>query len=515
MVFSTCASPKITNQHRGTYKFKQEEQNTLLSVSLAKIPNKKTKPKPKEDPNQYFLNLRDSLPHLYMRIMGDKTTHPDSFITYLQRPFLTKETTTTKAPIIDYATTKITLLLAVDKRYAFNESYVHPNTRLGVLETVIELENKDGLFEFYSIDKFTNDIETIDFGTLSRKQSVNLSGELSANASGLSSSEGTSSSNTSNTNTAGNGIARTLYDENGNIEALITDSNEIVLLDQSGATEKGNSSFSLGTQGKVTFTNQESIDEALNLRSKRLRVGYSFRPDSIIVRQQSSPLNDISNNVIMEATVKINKVGGGARSVPTIDFSNLFSKDFAPNPASKLEADLQMVSYFPCSPASAENSVTIKTYYQGLIRRVKNRRRTTNVLEYDDKVEYVHVDGERSDVIVIPSSDFCKNLYAVAAFSNGTQFRLMYKDYRMIDAIEVVDLEGPGLPSFAAWVEEVIDREKQDPLVLNKFELYFQNVTDPTDIRYVVASDKNDIQFSSLKELIVDVIPKTPAKAED
>src|SRR5690606_18327301 len=124
-----------------------------------------------------FLEMRDSLPHLYMKLLSDKIGDADTFISQLSRPIIPALKGQSNLKQTNYTEYKLQLVFSNLKRYYNDKRLMHPNSRLEFLTTYLSLPVGSAA-SFYNINKLQNEFEEIDLGTLSRDQTVSLNAKI-------------------------------------------------------------------------------------------------------------------------------------------------------------------------------------------------------------------------------------------------------------------------------------------------------------------------------------------------
>ncbi len=81
-LLSSCAKPLISNLQKGSYAYTTTADD-VLGVSVGLMPIQK--PKEEEEKPKTFFDLRDSLPHVYLKLLSTKVTDPDKFIDFIHK----------------------------------------------------------------------------------------------------------------------------------------------------------------------------------------------------------------------------------------------------------------------------------------------------------------------------------------------------------------------------------------------------------------------------------------------
>lgn len=383
MIYSCkTASPRLTNSHAGIYKVEKIPDGDFLTIQAAIVPI--IPPKTESKKAKTFFDLRDSIPQTFLKVLGGNVSTGADFIKYIKEP-LSNEPEKTPAKLkTDFATQKVQFVLGNVKNYQVlaskeNPEFLHPNTRLASLNTKLDFSNTD--FQIVSIDKLESEFETIDLGSISRTQDANFSSKLTGQYGLTNTSSSKNSDNTSNSSgSIENTVIDNVYDANGNLLEGVT-----VNLSNNDSTGTGNesnksSNVGLGVNGEVGYNNKETIAEALQVKLKRLKTGFVFNKENITISQHGSNLLDISDNVIVTASIFPKT---GVRTDKVMNFTNLF-KDYQPQNASEIKLNRRSIKYMNCQSRSVDVCLSAK----GVLRTVENKMRGDNTLEFDDKVIY-------------------------------------------------------------------------------------------------------------------------------
>jgi hypothetical protein len=476
----SCATPKLSNLERGRYGYKtyNNPENILnVSVSTYPIPDP-----PKKDPEKLktFFDLRDSIPHTYLRVIGPKAANIKEVIDAMKEP-LSKETVETPDPEkrdLDATKIQVRFIFSNIKRYYNDAVFMHPNTRMEFLTTTVSTQSS--LFSVLSIDKIENEYEMIDMGTLQRNQDVNFSTKLALEG-GL--GTGLEKGGTSTENQGGNGSTgntQNVYDENGKVIGTTATNDANSTSNANTTSNKASVNANVTGKAEVQYANNESIKEALQLRLKRMKTGFSFSPKSITISQRSVPLSDITDNVFVTATLKAKKANIEYARSAVVRFTNLFDAANKANPFSKMKYDEFKVTYCPCQTAE---DIEFHIYYEGAIRSVKNQCRGKNILEYDDKVVFYNFQSKKPDSsdIKIAKEDYCHRTFdVIAKFDTGNddEYRLYYKKGEEREVL-LYDIHSPR--QFAIWIASLLDQ--QDPAMMQSgTEFYFVGLTNQEKI---------------------------------
>jgi len=422
LLISSCSilKPKITNSHAGKYKVGETLNKDFLDVQVAVIPIITPKSNPEKE--KTFFDLRDSIPHKYLEVLGGKVKTASDFIKYLKEPLSKKTKKTTSKLKTDYATQKVRFVIGNIKNYQKlgvkdKPEFFHPNTRLQTLNTTLDFSNSD--FEILSIDKLESEFETIDLGTISRSGSADFSSKLTGQY-GITNTNGSKNTGSSagsigieNTNT------KTVYDANGNPVSIISNNNSNNDTISDGFETNKTYTKGIGANGELGFNSSESIEEALAVKLKRLKTGFVFNNESITLSQHGSNLLDISDNIVVTATVRPKT---DLKTNAVMFFSNMFN-DSLFNKAKDLKLNRREISYMSCK----ERNIDVSINSEGLLRAVQNKFRGDNVLEFDDKVIYYpfKLSNKTSSKTQISNWSNCTEIYGIEyTDDNGIKYDL-------------------------------------------------------------------------------------------
>ncbi|UOB19358.1 hypothetical protein [Abyssalbus ytuae] len=471
LFITSCVNTKFTNHDRGNYEYKKlTTPEKAIEVNVSAIPMPPKKKKESEKPKTFF-DLRDSVPHKYLEVIGGKAKNTDEIIKAINTDLSIVQSPKKNNIIKDLHQNEITLRLLFSniKKYYNYESLMHPNTRLEFLTTQINLENSN--VYFYSIDKIENQFEEIDLGTLERNQSVSFNSKLTGNAGVSNSVEDSRSFSQISNPTYDYEDIQNAYDENGNLIGTIKNTNKYTKSNTSTKNNKKTSAQSLSASGEVAYANVESIKENLAIKYKKIKTGFSFTPNSFILSQRGSPLSDISENVVITATFKIKNEKLFLDTKRISAFSNLFKKDGSINKVDDITITEKRLQYSPCYISS---EITLDIDYEGAIRAVKNDKKGRNSLEWDDNVIYYSFDKKNNqNQIIIPKSEFCHNLYKLKVTFKGDN-KKYYLKRAGNPPEEILFYDDDDIRSFRLWFQKLIQSENISNLQSNKhnFVLY-------------------------------------------
>ncbi|CAL2103069.1 conserved exported protein of unknown function [Tenacibaculum sp. 190130A14a] len=472
LIFScNIAKPQLTNAHAGKFKVGEKLNKHFLDVQVAVIPV--TSPKSIPEKAKTFFDLRDSIPHKFLEILGDKVQKPDSLIKYIKQPLSLVSKSKSNKPKTDYATQKVRFVIGNIKNYqllatAETPEFLHPNTRLQTLNTTLDFSSSD--FEIVSIDKLESEFEEIDLGSLSRTQETNFTSKLTGQVGITNVNQNTIASNNKTSRINENGNVQNVYDQNGNLIGTITGGINDTLTSSNGNENIKTGTGNFGANGELGFNNTESIAEALQVKLKRLKTGFVFNKSSITISQHGSNLLDISDNVIITATI-FPKSKAGLNTDSVMLFSSLF-KDQTPQDASKIGLNRREIKYMKCQSRKVDIKVTSK----GLLRAVQNKMRGDSNLEFDDKVIYYPFDlpakKPNPNAGAISNWENCVQVYSVEYTDDKTKkvYDLM-AGYGNHKEVHFVDGEKDA---FISWLRLQLRNPVATKLSHPTLEVFFQ-----------------------------------------
>lgn len=426
LLFSCGGPQRLSDNHQGKFGYEKIEKNEakkVVEVFVNYLPSKregenKEDQKKKEEPKTFF-DLRDSIPHTFLRVIGNKAQNIEDITKAMKEPLSKTESSgnnNSKTPkmnkirILNDNTFKAQILISNIKNYYLYEKYIHPNTRLEFLRTEIEIDSPK-LVEIVSIDRLENEFENIDLGTIDQERKINFNSKLTgefgrtnefSNKDSSDYDEGWDEEYTENR-----------YDdreENPNLTSVVSKTKK---RNNTGTSEKNHKNTNNAkVDGEIGYSSDLFIKEALELKFKRVKTSFSFDSEKIIISQRGSPLNDITDNILINATLRFKN--DDSKSV--WDFSDLFDKEGKPNSFNNIKVQEFMSYAKECNSSKKPRQISLSIKYEGAIRAVRNLMRGKNILEFDDKVIYYYFDVDnQSDSIKIPQSEFCKNFYQIVA----------------------------------------------------------------------------------------------------
>ncbi|MCJ8208121.1 hypothetical protein MUY27_00280 [Mucilaginibacter sp. RS28] len=497
LLYASCAKPVITNLEKGTYTYKNAGVgDSYLDVSVGIIPmeNKAADP---EKPKTFF-DLRDSLPHLYLKLMAAKTTTADELIATLNKPLSTVEKPSDAKKPSDYTFYKVTFSFANLKKYYNSENYMHPNTRLEFLTTKLKIPDNSPV-TIYTIDKLQNEFDDIDFGSLSRDQTVSLNAKLAVDGSLGSSYENTNGNSSTNSSDNEATKGKSVYDADGKVIGTVSKTGKFISTTGNNNSSTTNASAKADASLEANYANTTAIKEAVAVKLKRLKTGFNFSDRSLVVAQRGRPSGDISDNIYVTTTLKISNSSNVASwNVYSID--KLFDDSNKPNNASKLLVTSRNVNFCPCNIAT---DIDLTTSYEGAIRAVNNSvaHPGTNALEYDDKVTYYKIQSDTAapKTLKIPKELYCKKAYKFTAKDASNNSYVLFIASPVPEELDVFVDDNPKL--LLQWLLENVSNPQAAKLISPKFRIYFQDLHNPENKIFLVKDALSPAEINAIKTL--------------
>ncbi|WP_306596596.1 hypothetical protein [Chryseobacterium sp. WLY505] len=387
----------------------------------------------------------------------------------MSKPIYPPEKESPKELPTDYTEYKVRLVFSNIKRYFIDPKFTHPNTRLAYLNTSLSIPPDRHGIVFKSIDKLENEFEEVDLGDISRNQSATFNSKLTATGQIGSSIDNTNASSSNNSRKSSNADENTVYNKDGKEIGKINNSGDLVRSNSNSNTTTTKSGASANITGEVGYINIETINEAKRVKLQRMKAGFSFSPNEIVVSQEGRQNGDISNNVFVDATIKFT----GQELTddkPIFTFKNLFNDRFQPTPAEEINFDNRTISYVKCN-GSIPLQLNVK--FEGLLRAVDNLEDQTgeNNLEFDDKVTMYHLKEREGTSAVLDPIIFCKSAYRVMAKTTDGKTLYMRISWRGDSQLYLFSEEKPE--EFMRWLELQIINGNLKNLSTNRFQLYF------------------------------------------
>ncbi len=418
MLLCSCAAPRFTNNDRGRYEHEDLDAGTSAKVVQVKagiLPQVKPQEPPKEMPPT-FINLKDTLNFAYLRAVASKARNVDQLLLGLRAELINPRTVVENTPTgstneVDLTEVKVRLLISNIKKYYYHKDLLHPNTRLEFLDTEIKLDDTN--FVIYSVDRIQNDFEIIDMGTLSREQTAgfttNITPEIGSSTETISDKGGKTTSITGNEEVSESDV----YNDKGIKIGTIKTTQKPSTEDKTNNT-KTTSKSGASAKADLKYSNEETIKEALSIKFKKMKTGFAFTNNSITLMQRGYQLSDISDNVVINLTLKLKNIPTGLTNTKTVStFNGLFAALGNPIEPNKINPPSnKLVSYFSCQ-ANPNLNIPLEIKYEGLIRATRNLTRGRNILESDDKVKYYTIPQITSPAqnVNVPLSSQCTEVF--------------------------------------------------------------------------------------------------------
>jgi hypothetical protein len=493
IMFCSCAKPLISNLQKGTYNY-EKTTDDVLTVSVSVLPIPKVAEEP-EKPKSFF-DLRDSLPHIYLKLLSSKIVHPDTLVNYLYKPLTVVPKKAPESKPTDFTLYKVRFSFSNLKKYYNDAKYMHPNTRLEYLTTSLNIPAGNGI-SFYNIDRLENEYDEIDLGSLSRDQTVTLNAKISGEY-GLGSSVSNSSSD-KNTSTADNKNLNKLnvYDEKGNVIGALETGAGSAKNRESVTNNTNSSQANLKGNGEIGYLNSESIKEAVAVKLKRLRTGFNFSPTRLTIAQRGRPLGDITDNIYVTTTLKISNPSN-VFTLNVYDFEKLFGDTNEPLNANDLKFSSRLINYVPCDKAS---NIKLSVDYEGAIRAVANdsKNNGVNALEYDDKVNFYSFDKKGSGDLEFDKNLYCKEAYKIEAKDAAGDILVLKVAAPHPQELDVFMDDHPEL--LELWVLEQLSDPSPAKLSTVKYKMYFENIRTRDKI-YLVKPAMTNADIDALKRVL-------------
>jgi hypothetical protein len=373
--------------------------------------------------------------------------------------------------------------------YYNEKKFMHPNTRLEFLTVEIEIPESTPVY-FLKINKVQNEYDEIDLGKLERESESNFKTDLNINA-------GTSQSN--ETNAANNNLTKKnrAFDKGDITEGSYNYS-------ENGGSRSQNrkSQTDFNAAADLSYQNREQIREAIDVKLKRLRVGYTNSAKKITIAQRGRIGGDISDNIYINAIIK----SESPTQAKVYTFQNLIEDS-----ASEWQNSARLVKYIS-NKKGILNTFPLTIKYTGLLRTASNNwleRRGSNALEYDDKVIFYKIEMPSKPILNIDISSLYNyevnfelqfenqqdtstfSLFIKPALSKEEKLTMFFADYYNVKEFENI-------------VKKYLEDIKKNPTgfdynrIVNKnFSLYFINNNNQSDTIHLIDSDSRKVKSDS------------------
>ncbi|WP_417351258.1 hypothetical protein [Flavobacterium alkalisoli] len=503
---TSCAKPKFSNLIRGKYKYDNTTlKNDVLKVNVSILPV--SKPAGEEEKLIMMTDLRDSLPHLYMKLLSEKENNAEKFIELLKKPLSDKKNGTPGPGKTNYDEYQVLFVFSNIKQYFNDGRLMHPNTRLEFLNTTLSLDSSSK-FYFYNINKLENEFEEIDLGTAERTKDVKFESKLTASNSIGFSNSNTTTDSSDTSKEKNNSSVKNVYDEDGNLLGSIGRGGNITTSGSSGSENTNSQEGSLGYGGEVGYINGESIKEAVAVKLKRMKTGFSLSPNNLTISQRARPMGDISDNVYVTVTLKIKSEGLNTDNCYLA--SNLYTDAGVINAASAIKIQERPVAYISCEN---DDNLSFTMNYSGALRAVTTKalrfENSNNAMEYDDKVTFYKLPESNTVQVKIDENSFCSRVYGVTCkLKNDDTLYTLYINNTGTEALHFFSEHNYQL--FFKWITEVLTDPKTENLQATGFDMFFMdnnrtrqikvidNVINNTDIELLKKLDLSTLQLVTI-----------------
>lgn len=439
--------------------------------------------------------LQDSLPHHLLKVIASKTQKAEDIIALMSKPISPKKDDPPTELPTEFTEYKVRLVFSNIKRYFIDEKFTHPNTRLAYLNTYISIPSGENRVFFQSIDKMENEFEEVDLGDISRSKSVTFNAKLTATGQLGTSVDNTNTVSNENGKTSKSANENEVYDKDGKVIGTINSSGDFTDAKKSSNTTTTKSGASANASGEIGYVNAETLNEARLVKLQRMKAGFSFAPNEIVISQEGRQNGDITNNVFVDATLKFK--GSNLTDEKNIyAFKNLFDERYQPATANDIQFGRRTISYVKCS---GSQPLALDVKYEGVLRAVENLDEQTgeSALEYDDKVTMYKLPMKNGVAAKIDPMLFCKYVYRIAANTSQGNTIILRISWKKEEELDLFSDDKPE--EFLRWLKLQIDKEDTKALSTDKFEMYFE-VSDKDKI-YVTKKKMTAEDLKKLKQL--------------
>lgn len=481
----------LSNLHHKPYYYRISDAK-VIEVKVGLLPIAPIQPETEKQRSPW--DMRDSIPHILIKTIASKTKNPKTLIDLMSQPIPSIEKKDAKPLPTNYTEYKVRINFATVKRYFIDSLFIHPNTRLEFLNTRISIPYQSGL-AFYNIDKLENEFEEIDFGNLSRENSVTFNAKLTGTGELGSSVDGTVNNSTVASQSNKNSEEKPVYDEKGNVVGKINNAGEFSLIKNNGNTVINKSAAKVTANAEVGYLNTENIKEAIAIKMKRMKTGFAFSPYEITISQGGRPNGDISHNVYVTTTLRTTVDNTTSRYVYA--FANLFNENNQPTNPDNLIFTKRTVSYSSCTGATP---IELPVEFEGALRVVGNSKQQSgeNALENDDRVTYYHLTTRSAPSIYIQPGMYCKEVYKIIARDRqGYKYDLRIR-WTSDDEVDLFSDDKPE--QFLQWLIMQVTHPTRINLNTNKFELYFEGGRPASKI-YIAKNNLTEADIAAIKTL--------------
>lgn len=449
----SCAELKLSNTSKGKFEYFDNDpiMKDIIKVRVGIMPITPTQSV--DDKVKMFWDMRDSIPHTYLKELAKKAPSGDSMIKLLKVPLYVPAKKNNVLET-DFRDIRVKFILSSSKYYYNDQRFAHVNTRLDRLNATISLEETPNAY-FYTFDRFENQFETIDMGTIDRTNEVKietkLSGEMGAGMTATT-TKGNLNSNSDNSD-----------DGNGNTKTQKLDKNR---------SNTNSVEAKSGYKAEASYVNNEILKEALKINFQKLKTGYSFERKQFTISQQGIPLQDILDNAYITATIRFkNDVSTIVKEQNVMVFSNLFNDKGKTTSSNNIQVESKRVKYLDPKKIPP---LKVSVNYSGSVRAVKNREHNNNYLEFDDQIDiYKFSDQISSEEFDLGEENYGRRVYNVKAEIDGKTHFLQYTRGNIIGKEDVLLFEEYNPKEFVEWIQMIIKNPSANLLKTDRYALYF------------------------------------------
>lgn len=505
LIYSCGAKTKLSNYNNGSYEYGGELEN-IIKINTTIVPNpQKQEATPSVEKDKTVFDFSEKMGVSYVEALAKVAKKPEEITNGVKINFASAENKNIKSNAIptrklsiDMTSFDVTFVISNIKKYYNNPLLLHPNTRLEFLVSTIKIDPNSSI-KIKKIDKIQTEYETLDFGKIERENEVNSKAKLNSNLD-LSVDNILNNKSISTINDTSNTTKNLdIYDDKGNKIGTISNTNALVKTLSDDNTSNNTSKKGLTADASWDYNNRELIKEAIDLKSKKMRTGFSFNPKELTISQRGNFLSDISENIYVTATLEVT----GKDIIETnyiYAFEELFNADLSANPIDNLNIFKTQVNYIPCKNIK---NFSLTSEYEGLIRAVKNTSKSNSILEYDDFVTYYKLSGKNYPPLEIDKKDYCSSVYVIKAMKNNTEYYLYF--YGEESPIKILDIEKPS--NLVNWITKNIVEGKIDNLISKKYSIAFVPNNYTSKPIFLVSSSKEKINLDELKNINIGISP--------
>lgn len=498
-IYSCSAKTKLSNYNRGSYEYGGELENIIkINTTIIPTPQEQKAIQPIEK-NKTVFDFSEKMSISYFEALAKVAKKPEEITDGVKINFNNTESTGIKENIIpikknsiDKTSFDVTFVISNIKKYYNNSLLLHPNTRLEFLVSSIKID-ENSPFRIKKIDKIQTEYETLDFGKIERENEVTNKAKLSGNLD-LSVDNILNNKNISNTNNTSNTTKNVdVYDDKGNKIGTIVNTNSLINTLNNENTDNNTSKKGLKADASWDYSNRELIKEAIDLKSKKMKTGFSFNNKELTISQRGNILSDISENIYVTATLEL-KGNNTIDTNNTYSFEELFASDLIPNSIDNLNISKTEVTYIPCKDS---RNLTLRSEYEGLIRAVKNTSKSNSILEFDDLVTYYKLSGKNTNILEVDKKDYCSSIFTIKGIKNGVEYLLYF--YGEESPIKILDTDKPS--NFSNWINKNIQEGNINNLISKKYNMVFIPNNHNSKPIFLISSSKEKINLEELKSI--------------